>query len=176
MAAITLTCVPALMCVCWRSHRKAVLPMTSPASWCYARGTMSCSVLQGSMVPTTPEELAVLAATVQAERAAYARYKQQLLVSTAALGSALTAATFAFYSKVCGGHPFLLCSQHPNHILLITDEKVARHPHVTPCVLHTVQRPVATIAVVLHPAERLRICCRTWAPAMRWAPCSAWCT
>jgi ATP synthase protein I len=57
---------------------------------------------RGSTAPSTPEDIAVLAATVRAERAAYARYKKQLLASTAALGSALAAATFTFYSKDVG--------------------------------------------------------------------------
>lgn len=37
---------------------------------------------------------------MQAERAAYARYKRQLLATTAGLGAALSCATFAFYSRV----------------------------------------------------------------------------
>ena len=41
-----------------------------------------------------------MVAQVLAERAAYARYKQQLVASTAALGAALTTLTFGLYSRV----------------------------------------------------------------------------
>lgn len=50
--------------------------------------------------PASEEEKAALVAQVLAERAAYARYKQQLVASTAALGAGLTALTFGLYSKV----------------------------------------------------------------------------
>ena len=55
------------------------------------------------------------AAVVTAERAAYARYKQQLLVSTAALGGTLSVVGFATYSKVLPSFlrfidPFFPCS------------------------------------------------------------------
>lgn len=52
--------------------------------------------------PASPEEKAALIGTIRAERAAYARYKQQLLVSTAALGAVLTAVVFALYAKDVG--------------------------------------------------------------------------
>ena len=54
-------------------------------------------------------------ASVLAERAAYARYKQQLLASTAALGTALTALTFGLYSKV--GKHAVSCITLPKLIL-----------------------------------------------------------
>jgi hypothetical protein len=59
-----------------------------------------CIHKQGVQKPASAEEEAALVARVLAERAAYARYKQQLLASTAALGTALTGLTFALYSKV----------------------------------------------------------------------------